>query len=367
MRLGTGRSWTASALAAAFLAATMTGLTTAGGAAHADPLGDAKAQARQLQAQIVQLQLRVELASEKYDGLEAQLGQVAGEEQQAAQASTAAAKAAEADRTIVDSRARALYMSGGTVGLYASVLTGGDPNQLLAGLHSVQALSDADKHALGAVTASVETARQAAAALSALRSKADDLTAAAATASIDAQNALAEQQQALADTNAKVVTLEAQLQEAMDQAAAARDAQILAAATKAALETGVVIGNASPLALTAIAAGGKQVGKPYVYGGSGPDTWDCSGLVQWAFEQAGVLLPRTAADQYAAVGQKVPLGQLEPGDLLFWATDVSNPATIHHVAIYLGGGLMLAAPHTGTVVQVQPVYLDGYIGAVRVG
>jgi peptidoglycan DL-endopeptidase CwlO len=89
--------------------------------------------------------------------------------------------------------------------------------------------------------------------------------------------------------------------------------------------------------------------------------------VQWAFEQAGVLLPRTAADQYAAVGQKVPLGQLEPGDLLFWATDVSNPATIHHVAIYLGGGLMLAAPHTGTVVQVQPVYLDGYIGAVRVG
>jgi peptidoglycan DL-endopeptidase CwlO len=149
--------------------------------------------------------------------------------------------------------------------------------------------------------------------------------------------------------------------------AAARDAPILAAATKAALETGVVIGNASPLALTAIAAGGKQVGKPYVYGGSGPDTWDCSGLVQWAFEQAGVLLPRTAADQYAAVGQKVPLGQLEPGDLLFWATDVSNPATIHHVAIYLGGGLMLAAPHTGTVVQVQPVYLDGYIGAVRVG
>jgi len=361
------RSRTARCPIALALAATLTGLTALTVTAHADPLGDAKAQARQLQAQIVQLQLRVEVASEKYDGAEAQLGQLAGEQQQAAQASAAARKAADNDRTIVDSRARALYMAGGTVGLYASVLTGGDPTQLLAGLHSVQALSDADKHALSAVSASVQTAQQADAELAALQSKANDLTAAAATASIDAQTALAEQQQALADTNTTVVQLEAQLQEQLDAANAARDAQTLAAAAQASLATGVVIGNASQLALTAIAAASTQVGKPYVYGGSGPDSWDCSGLVQWAFEQARVLLPRTAADQYAAVGQKIGLGQLEPGDLLFWATDLSNPATIHHVAIYLGGGMMLAAPHTGTVVQVQPVYLDGYIGAVRIG
>jgi cell wall-associated NlpC family hydrolase len=78
-----------------------------------------------------------------------------------------------------------------------------------------------------------------------------------------------------------------------------------------------------------------------------------------------VNLPRTAAEQYAAVPLKIPLGQLLPGDLLFWATNVSDPTTIHHVAIYLGNGMMLAAPHTGTDVQVQPVYLDGYFGAVR--
>jgi cell wall-associated NlpC family hydrolase len=349
------------------LAAALAALTAVTGPAQADPLGDAKAQASRLQAQIVALQLRVEIASEKYDGVEAQLGQLAAEQVQATQAAAAARKAADNDRTVVDSRARALYMSGGTAGLYASVLTGGDPTQLLAGLHSVQALSDADHHALSAVTASVQSAEQADAALAALQTKQNDLTAAAAAASIDAQNALAEQQQALADTNAKVVQLEAELQAQIDAANAARDAQTLAAAAQASIASGVVVGEASPLAKTVIAAASTQVGKPYVYGGSGPDSWDCSGLVQWAFTRAGVVLPRTAADQYAAVGQKIGLGQLEPGDLLFWATDSSNPASIHHVAIYLGGGLMLAAPHTGTVVQVQPVYLDGYYGAVRIG
>jgi cell wall-associated NlpC family hydrolase len=129
----------------------------------------------------------------------------------------------------------------------------------------------------------------------------------------------------------------------------------------------LIVGDAGPIAIAAINAARTQVGKPYVYGGSGPDTWDCSGLTQWAFRQAGVVMPRTAADQYLAIPTKVGLGELRPGDLLFWATDLSDPSTIHHVALYLGGGLMLAAPHTGTVVQVQQVYLDGYIGAARIG
>ena len=59
------------------------------------------------------------------------------------------------------------------------------------------------------------------------------------------------------------------------------------------------------------------------------------------------------------------LADLEPGDLLFWATDPSNPATIHHVAIYAGNGYMIAAPHTGADVTLQRVYLDGFIGATR--
>lgn len=335
--------------------------------AHADALTDAKAKARQLQAQVSQLQLKAELASEKYDAAEAGLAQLVAAQQQAIRVAAAAATNADHNQVAVYSRTRALYMSGGLVGLYATVLNGHDPRQVLDGLHSMQALSDADTDALQAVDSSAQTAQKANADVAALSAKQDVLTATAAAAADEAQNALAEQQQALADTTTQVATIEAQLQKQADADAAARAVDSLLTAEHAAVAAGFIVVQASPFAARAITAARQQVGKPYVFGGSGPDTWDCSGLTQWAFEQAGVLLPRTAADQYAAVQHKVPLGQLEAGDLLFWATDTSDASTIHHVAIYLGNGVMLAAPHTGTDVQIQPVYLDGYLGAVRVG
>jgi peptidoglycan DL-endopeptidase CwlO len=341
--------------------------TLASTAASADPLGDADAQARVLQAQVAHLQLQVEVASEKFDGAQAHLAELVTEQAQATRVATAARAAADSARAIADSSARALYMSGGTMGLYASVISGQDPTRLLDGLHSVQAVSDADTHALLTVASSEKTAEAADAEVAALRTRQDLLTAQAASATTTVENALAEQQQTLADTNAQVVTLEAQFAAQVEAQQEAQDAQTLALARQAAAAVGLIAGNPSRLALTVIAAAGKQLGKPYVFGGSGPDSWDCSGLTQWAFGQAGIVLPRTAADQYAAIPDKIALGTLEPGDLLFWATDTSDPTTIHHVAIYVGGGMMLAAPHTGANVQVQPVYLDGYIGAARVG
>lgn len=335
--------------------------------AHADALSDAKTKARQLQAQVTQLQVKAEQASEKYDAAEAGLAQLVAAQQQAIRTAAAAATSADANKVAIYSRTRALYMSGGIVGLYASVFNGHGPRQVLDGLHSMQALSDADTHALRSVDSSAQAAAKANADVAALSAKQDALTAAAAAASEDAQNALAQQQQALADSTSQVATIEAQLQKQADADAAARAAADLVTAEHAAVSAGFIVVQASPFAARAINAARQQVGKPYVFGGSGPDVWDCSGLTQWAFEQAGVLLPRTAADQYAAAPHKVPLGQLQPGDLLFWATDTTDPSTIHHVAIYLGNGVMLAAPHTGTDVQIQPVYLDGYLGAVRVG
>ncbi|MDX6273747.1 MAG: peptidoglycan DL-endopeptidase CwlO, partial [Frankiales bacterium] len=126
------------------------------------------------------------------------------------------------------------------------------------------------------------------------------------------------------------------------------------------------LGNVAPSAVAqrALAAATTQIGKPYQWGATGPASFDCSGLTGWAYAQAGVSLPRTSRQQWL-VGTHVALGELAPGDLLFWATDVANPSTIHHVAIYAGAGQMVAAPHTGALVQQQPVYLDGYIGAVR--
>jgi cell wall-associated NlpC family hydrolase len=109
-----------------------------------------------------------------------------------------------------------------------------------------------------------------------------------------------------------------------------------------------------------------RVGLPYVWGAAGPDAFDCSGLVQWSLAQAGVVMPRVAVDQ-ARTGPQVPLGRLQPGDLLFYHTDPTAPSYISHVAIYLGNGLMIQAPEPGMNVQVVPAdFGSGFAGAVRV-
>ena len=107
-------------------------------------------------------------------------------------------------------------------------------------------------------------------------------------------------------------------------------------------------------------------GMPYVWGAAGPTSFDCSGLVQWSFAQAGIVMPRVAADQ-ALTGPAVPVSQLQPGDLLFYHTDPTAPTYISHVAIYLGNGWMIQAPETGMDVEVVPAdFGTEFAGAVRV-
>jgi cell wall-associated NlpC family hydrolase len=105
---------------------------------------------------------------------------------------------------------------------------------------------------------------------------------------------------------------------------------------------------------TAIEFALGEVGKPYVWGATGPDSYDCSGLMMRAFQAAGVFLPRTSREQYNAGGH-VPVAQAQPGDLLFLATDPRDPATIHHVVLYLGDGMLAEAPYSGVPVRTRPV------------
>ena len=115
-----------------------------------------------------------------------------------------------------------------------------------------------------------------------------------------------------------------------------------------------------------LAAALSRVGLPYVWGGAGPNVFDCSGLVQWSMRQAGIVMPRVAVDQ-AQTGPQVPVADLQPGDLLFYHTDPTAPTYISHVAIYLGNGLMLQAPEPGEDVQIVPAAFGaGFAGAVRV-
>ncbi len=121
----------------------------------------------------------------------------------------------------------------------------------------------------------------------------------------------------------------------------------------------------SPRARAAVSFALAQLGDAYLWGGNGPDRWDCSGLVQAAYRQAGVALPRVADDQFWA-GTPVPRAQLRAGDLVFLAWDPTDPRTIHHVGIYLGGGFWVHAPRTGDVVRIAAVPERGYAGAVRI-
>jgi cell wall-associated NlpC family hydrolase len=98
----------------------------------------------------------------------------------------------------------------------------------------------------------------------------------------------------------------------------------------------------------ALSVARAQLGKPYVYGASGPNAFDCSGLVQFAYKAVGINLPRVSRDQ-AKVGQLVSKADLQPGDLVFFYSPVS------HVGIYVGDGKMLNAPNRKSQVRIQPM------------
>jgi cell wall-associated NlpC family hydrolase len=110
-----------------------------------------------------------------------------------------------------------------------------------------------------------------------------------------------------------------------------------------------------------IAYARAQLGKPYVYNTAGPDTFDCSGLTMMAWAQAGVSMPHYSGAQYSMFPH-VSLDQLQPGDLIF-----KGPGGSDHVSLYVGGGMQIAATHTGSYVLLQPVVYSHLSGAARPG
>ena len=110
----------------------------------------------------------------------------------------------------------------------------------------------------------------------------------------------------------------------------------------------------------AVAEARRQLGKPYVWGGSGPDSFDCSGLTSWAWRAGGRSLPHSSAAQYSAT-TRVPVSDIQLGDLIFYGTP------IHHVGIYAGNGMMVEASETGTPVRTASIYRRDLVGVGRVG
>ncbi|AKG44437.1 bifunctional lytic transglycosylase/C40 family peptidase [Streptomyces sp. JH002] len=124
----------------------------------------------------------------------------------------------------------------------------------------------------------------------------------------------------------------------------------------------------SELAAGAVHFAQEQLGTPYLWGGNGTPEhdgrFDCSGLTKAAYEAVGIELPRVANDQWAS-GPHPERDELLPGDLVFFANDLTDSRSIHHVGIYVGGGYMIDAPYTGAEIRFDPIDSADYFGATR--
>lgn len=117
----------------------------------------------------------------------------------------------------------------------------------------------------------------------------------------------------------------------------------------------------SSLGVRAVQLAATRAGDPYVYGGDGPHSFDCSGLVQWVYRHLDTDLPRTAGAQYSAT-RHIPHSQARVGDLIFFA----HGGRIYHVAIYAGHGWIWAAPYPGRAVEKEKLWTSNYlVGRVR--
>ena len=299
-------------------------------------------------------QQKVAAAGAALDAVQARLA-TARDDADAAQAA-----AAEAETTL-RSVAVAAY-----VNVKAGTPTG--PGALLGAYERGSAQTDAET-AVGKALSQLQSLHQAEQRLRAAETEivkeeqqASDAKAAAQAAAAQAQaaaQAATTQQQQLLSTVAQVSGNLAPL------VAAARAAQAQAAFSRFSTAGGLdfqpsaALGGPAAQAAAVVQLAVAQVGKPYVWGAAGPDSFDCSGLVTWAWGHVGVAVPRVAADQQTWA-TPVPISQLAPGDLVFFG----NPA--HHVGIYVGGGLMVDAPHSGASVSVVSIWWDDLAGFGRV-
>ena len=187
----------------------------------------------------------------------------------------------------------------------------------------------------------------------------------AAKAAADAQRAAAAEQAAAQAAAVRQASSTTSSSVAGATSTTAAKAAKVAAAPAAKTKRGPAI-PAAPVAVSppngggAIGAAQSVLGVPYRWAGATPAGFDCSGLVMWAYAHAGKSLPHSSSGQYSAT-QRISASQLAPGDLVFFGSP------IHHVGLYIGGGQMIHAPHTGDVVRVAPISEMSISGYGRVG
>ncbi|MGY1986553.1 NlpC/P60 family protein [Blastococcus sp. SYSU DS0669] len=375
-------------------------------AAVADRIGALSGQLVDAQAEVDAARARSAIALDEYQATQEAFEAARAHADAAAAASAQAAAELGVARDDVVAFARRSYMEGSTYSGAAALVTAGDPGQLVeraalleaAGAHRTDVLVrvaelkvSADRADAVAQTALVEA--------DALQAEATATLEIARTAEISARAQAADLATEEQQLQQELATAQEELQDLVGEREAAELTATAVAAPAAApapaprpapapapapgggdrpVSTPAPVGSGdASAAQQAIDAAMAHLGLPYAWGGGGtrgpgpgqdPDAgvvgFDCSGLTQYAYAQAGIRIPRNSRDQYAAL-PKVAGDDLRPGDLVFWGTDPGNPGSITHVALYLGGNQVVQAPQSGDVVKVSAMWWRGYVGAVR--
>ncbi|ANZ43571.1 hydrolase [Lentzea guizhouensis] len=366
-----------------------------------------QAEAR-LQELLDQVSYKRELANKARVDLETAITAAETARREATAARTqadAANRAVEDSRRALDEFAAASYAQGSTVGSFSAFLGAKSPEDLLARAQMLEAVSASSLNALDQVTRDQGTAANLDSAARAALRKAEEKQAAAdeakrtaeaaqqeavaahqaqsaATAELEANRSSVERE--LAAARGEVTGLEAQRRQYDQWLDAKKREEDENARRAAAAAAAPAAPPRRPAAAVAAPSGSRvqtvinralaQRGVIYAWGGgnyNGPTYgvrdggvadsfgdyrkigFDCSGLMMYAFAGVGVYLPHYSGYQYNA-GRKVPLSQMAPGDMIFW-----GPGGGTHVALYLGGGMMVEAPHSGAVVRISPVRYGG--------
>ena len=286
-----------------------------------------------LVAQAKQLSYQIDALSEQYDGLRLQLTSARAAAKKAERTAAQDAAALKKGRITVARIAAASYMNAG-LEPEIQLLTSSNPQRVLSQASIMEQLGQQD----GAMVDSLARAEIA-----------------ANRASETARQQIARVTKLDSAISAKKQAIQAKI----DQIHSAAMQQAFAVFQQTGQYPSIAIPGGNSVGAIALRYALTRRGDPYEWGAAGPNAFDCSGLVMWAYAQEGIYLPHYTGSQWN-MGEHISRSQLEPGDLVFFFPDIS------HVGLYIGDGLMVDAPTYGQPVQVQPVMWNVYVGAVRI-
>lgn len=339
---------------------TLVQLLPATNSASAQTIQSERAQASAIVARLAYLGGQVSLLSEKYDQTQIKLTQA---NQQVSNTQNKIAQTQANINTIkskLTNEAINVYVSGGNLPAFSALLSE-NPTQASIRQEYLNTVTSSQSDLIASFKSATQSLKLQQSQLKAAQAVAATAFNQVNSARSAAMVAVNQEQSQLNSVNSNIRALVAQQQQAAaaQRAASSAGQTTFSSPSNSSGSSHLPAINGSQVQI-AIGWARRELGKPYVFGGAGPNAFDCSGLTSFVYAKAGVFLPHSAAAQYNDT-TRIPLSALQPGDLVFYYSPIS------HVALYIGGGQVLQALNSSAPVEISGLYWDGSpVGAGRV-